>query len=635
MHIIHEIRERKLAKSIIIYLSGSWIAIEGTSFFVEKYNWSPKVFDTVIIVVIAGLFTLLIQAWFHGKNEARKVQVKELALYSVNALVVAWFLVTTWTSPADDTLYTNAVTNRDENSIAVLPFKSLSDEKENQYFADGTMDEILTHLSRISTLRVISRTSVERYRDSEKTVPQIAAELGVTYLLEGSAQKVGNQVKIIVQLINAREDKHLWSEYYTRNFKDIFDLQSELAMEIAEKLEANLSEKERKQIEKVPTKNLAAYEYYLQAKKNYHLFYDSENSTHYHQALTLYKLALDADPTFPGAYTGIARVVWRKNYFTDQLDHSWLDTVLFYCNQALTYDAEHGEAYRYRGMYHHLKGHNKQAIQDLHKALDIKPNNPEALWTLGEVYYYQKEFEKALLLFKKAEKLDHSSEAWQGYSKLGLFYLTLGDTTQAHAYLKQAYDRQPNYEAITNLWWLCLTSGNVPCAEKYAYEQLLNNPSNPRGQAYNALTLVFLKRYDKAKEQYQTYFKTLGDSVFDYSTAHYFALTLWHTGEQKKAREILTACIPYYLDNIQQANPFEIRYQISKYNLAGVYAFLHQKENAYRWLEELSFVVGQENLIQADPLFDNLKEDKKFRALIGTGIEKKELLHKQLMKLDM
>jgi len=159
-----------------------------------------------------------------------------------------------------------------EKSIAVLPFKSLSTDPEKQYLADGVMDAILLHLSKINDLRVISRTSVEQYRDTDKTINNICQELEVSYLLEGSFQKYGNEARLIAELIQPGKENHVWANDYDRNWKDIFKVQSEVAQTVAGELHAVITPEEKQRIEKIPTSDLSAYEAYLRGNQYYYDF---------------------------------------------------------------------------------------------------------------------------------------------------------------------------------------------------------------------------------------------------------------------------------------------------------------------------------------------------------------------------
>ncbi len=163
---------------------------------------------------------------------------------------------------------------RQERSIAVLPFKNLSSEDDSQYFTDGIMEDILNHLFRIGDLQVISRTTAERFRGSKLSTVEIAGSIGVNYILEGSVRKQGDQVRITVQLIDGKRDRHMWSENYDRKLTDIFYVQSEIASSIARELEAVITPMENTLIKKVPTDNMEAYNYYLIGNNYYWRSYD-------------------------------------------------------------------------------------------------------------------------------------------------------------------------------------------------------------------------------------------------------------------------------------------------------------------------------------------------------------------------
>ena len=192
---------------------------------------------------------------------------KKALKISLAAILVIMLFVSVWYFLINKNGSTVALKlSKNDKSIAVLPFKNLSNEKENQYFADGVMEDILNLLYRVGEFRVVSRTSVEQFRGSTQSSPEIAKKLGVNFILEGSVQRYGNKVRINVQLIDARHDRQILSEKYDREFADIFAIQSGIAKQVAGHLETVLSPNEQKQIEKVPTQNIEAYNLYLMGR---------------------------------------------------------------------------------------------------------------------------------------------------------------------------------------------------------------------------------------------------------------------------------------------------------------------------------------------------------------------------------
>ncbi len=198
-----------------------------------------------------------------------------------------------------------------EKSIAVLPFINDSNDSTNVHIINGLMESILNNLQKIEDLRVISRTSVEKYRNVPITIPEIARELNVNYFVEGSGQKIGDKILLNVQLIEAPSDKHLWSEQYNREAKDIFKLQMEVAKNIADKIQAIITPEEEERINKVPTENLVAYEYFLKGLD----FMYKGNQESLEEAITYFTKAIENDNEFARAYSGIAMAYYFLDIF--------------------------------------------------------------------------------------------------------------------------------------------------------------------------------------------------------------------------------------------------------------------------------------------------------------------------------
>jgi adenylate cyclase len=189
-----------------------------------------------------------------------------------------------------------------DKSIAVLPFDYLSEEKDKQYLADGVMDAITSNLAKISELRVIAKTSVERYREHSMDVRDIGKEMDVSYVVEGSFQLVGDKARLIIQLINTKDGSHLWSNEYDRDWSDIFKVQSEVSQTIAKEVAVNITPKVKERIESIPTENLEAYNLYLQGRH----FWIQGGKDDLDKSIEYYKRALEIDPNFALAYSGMA-----------------------------------------------------------------------------------------------------------------------------------------------------------------------------------------------------------------------------------------------------------------------------------------------------------------------------------------
>ena len=234
-----------------------------------------------------------------------------------------------------------------EKSIAVLPFANMSDEKDNAFFTDGIQEDILTNLALVHEIRVVSRTSVQRYRDTTKPISQIAQELGVAYILEGSVRRAGNKVRVTGQLIHAATDEHVWAKAYDRDMTDIFAIQSELAQAIASELKAALSPEEKAMLDRQPTQNTAAYDLYLKSRS-----LDSLADLHKQQQILEQAVALD--PSFARAWADLA-----DEYAEDAFDqHEGMATLM------------------------------EKAKAAIDKAVQLAPDDPEVISSLGTFYYY-------------------------------------------------------------------------------------------------------------------------------------------------------------------------------------------------------------------------------------------------------
>ena len=294
-------------------------------------------------------------------------------------------------------------------SVAVLPFEDLSDEKENAYFTDGVQDEILTDLSKVADLKVISRTSVMQYRSAPgRSVREIAKQLGVANIVEGTVQRSGNRVRVSAQLINARTDAHVWAEHYDRELADIFALESELAQQIVSKLKAKLSPKEKAAMEEPPTKDLAAYELYLRGKKLIDgIIYRPQQKQDLLEAVQLLESAVTHDSEFLRAYYYLARA-HDLLYFLG-LDHTAtrLEMAKKAAETALRLRPDSGEAHLalaqhlYSG-YRDYDGARKQIVL----AQNALPSEPLVFQLAGLIDRRQGRWDQAISDWKRAAELD-------------------------------------------------------------------------------------------------------------------------------------------------------------------------------------------------------------------------------------
>jgi TolB-like protein len=273
-----------------------------------------------------------------------------------------------------------------DKSIAVLPFKNDSPDKETS-FINGTMEEILNNLSKIEDLKVVSRNSVEKYRNSLMQTPDIAKELNVSYLLGGSGQREGDKIRLSVQLLDGRNDKQIWTGSYIREIEDIIVLQSEIAQKIAKEINVVITPIEKQLIEKISTSNIQALDYYRKGREEFLQYWiDNENREALSNAEVLYNLALESDSTFAQVYVGLAQVYSYKDYWATYWTEDFLDSAQTMADKALLFDSQLSDAYVIRGDYYREKNQPSNAIIEFDKAIKLNPNNWAAYAGKGRMH---------------------------------------------------------------------------------------------------------------------------------------------------------------------------------------------------------------------------------------------------------
>jgi len=333
-----------------------------------------------------------------------------------------------------------------EKSIAVLPFKNESSDSTNLYFVNGLMESTLGNLQKIEDLRVISRTSVEKYRDTEKGIPEIAKDLNVNYLVEGSGQRVGDEILLNIQLIEASSDRPIWVEQYSREVDDIFALQQEVAQKIAAAIEAVVTPAELEQIEKRPTENLQAYDYYLQALDPY----ISRTNEGLEQAIGLFEKAIEQDPEFALAHANIAISYYLLEI--SQSEKQYTEKINSYADKALLYDSKSAEGLIAKAFYYIQAKEYQLALPHLEKALEYNPNSSLAVQMLADFYFRLSPNSKKYLEYAlKGVQLNLASDSvTQSYIYLGVSnaFIENGFVDEAMLYINKSLNHNPeNYYA--------------------------------------------------------------------------------------------------------------------------------------------------------------------------------------------
>jgi TolB-like protein/AraC-like DNA-binding protein/Tfp pilus assembly protein PilF len=361
---------------------------------------------------------------------------KFILIGAVGLLIVAmgWFAYTYWPSQEEEVV---------EKSIAVLPFKNDSNDSTNVYLINGLMESTLNNLQKIKDLRVISRTSVEKYRNNDKTIPEMASELNVTYFVEGSGQKIGDRIVLTIQLIDGATDRHLWSRQYRRETKDIFALQQEISNDIAGEIKAIITPEEKNRIQRVPTQNLEAYDLFLKgvdlSKKG--------GEANLKQSLVLFDEAISKDNTFALAYACAGMACYYLDMF--QAEKIYVNKLGAYADKAVLHDPKLAESLMTKGMYYLIRKEYKEALPYLERALEYNPNSAEVLGLLTDFYYMYlpntgKYLEHALQGLKRNANSGDSVSISYFHLRLGNALIQTGFVDEALKHIDKSLEYYPD-----------------------------------------------------------------------------------------------------------------------------------------------------------------------------------------------
>jgi adenylate cyclase len=452
-------------------------------------------------------------------------------------------------------------------SIAVLPFGNLSRDPDNAYFVDGIQDEILTRLSKIADLKVISRTSTQKYKSAPDNLRDVARQLGVAHILEGSVQKSNDQVRVNVQLINAQTDAHLWAETFDRKLTDIFAVESEIAKSVAENLNARLNGRAEEELAARPTENPEAHELYLKGR----YLWNRRNTASLRKAGDYFQQAIDLDPNYALAYAGLADVHSLLPIYAGTEPKDDVSTALAAAHKAVELDGNLAEAHTSLGNALAMNVQLKLAERDFHRALELNPNYATAHQWLAECLFSQGRFPESLAENERAHELDPLSLIINASyaSSLGGVGRYDDAVKQAHKTIDLDPDLVPGHEILGQI-----------------YED--------RGKLDEAIA-----EYRKANE--------LESTPANFAMlAHAYA----KTGRVAEARKIL-----------DKLTDLSAQRYVGAYPLAIVHLALGEKEEALRLLErsfaERDFLLqGLFGSIKIDKRLDPLRNDPRFQKLV-------------------
>jgi TolB-like protein/Tfp pilus assembly protein PilF len=431
-----ELKRRNVYKVAVAYAIVGWLLVQVATQvfpFFEIPNWAVRL---IVLAIVIGFPIALVIAWAfeltpEGLKRTEDVDLTRSARQPAKrtwifvviiggALSLGLFFLGRYSTgnnaasrSASEELrrdkQSGAATGSSipQKSIAVLPFENLSDDKNAAYFADGIQDEILTKLASVADLKVISRTSTAKYKSKPEDLKTVSQQLGVATVLEGSVQKAADKVRVNVQLIDARADSHLWAKSYDRDMKDVFAVESEVAQEIADSLQAKLSPAEASTLATAPTKDAAAYDLFLKGEFEERLADSSLEAESFDRAAAWYRQAIARDPSFALAMARLVQNRIQRHWFIEQMSEAELAQLRSMAEQAVALAPNLAQVHVALGQfYYHGYRQYEHALAEFERALQLQPNSSTALEYSGYVHRRQGQWERCLDELKRALEQD-------------------------------------------------------------------------------------------------------------------------------------------------------------------------------------------------------------------------------------
>jgi TolB-like protein len=561
-----DLRKKRIIEILAGFIAGGWLAYEIVHWIlVVHYHLPEKLLDITLTTLLGALICTLLWRWFSGWEKPRKFKL-ELVLIPLVVLITLLLdinIILHLKGPEPEPM----PASKWKNSIAVLPFVDLSPQKDQEYFCDGMTEELINRLSNIRELKVPARTSAFYFKGKEQDIREIGRKLDVRTVLEGSVRRAGNELRITAQLINIADGYHLWSETYDRELRDIFVIQDEIALAVADKLKLTLVGEEKAKLVKRPTENLEAYNLYLLGHHHFYLGPEANIK----KAIKYYEEAVNTEPSFALAYSALADGYCTLGF------NGWLAPADGYpkakaaAMKALDLDDSLGEAHAsLANVMFNFDWNFAGAEEEFLRALKLNPRSADIHIFYSWCLEQSGRSDEAIAGFERAINLDPvSSFTNRG---LGWGYFFAGRYDESIVQLKATLELDPN-----NYWTL------VELAWPYAM----------KGMKREVALLV-----DKIKALYSLE----EDPALLSSAAWCYAVT----GEKEKARVLLERMLD-----------LSVRKYVDPYSVAGVYAGLGEKDRAFDWLTRgyKDRSIGMLSL-KVDPFLNPLRSDPRYMELL-------------------
>ena len=625
---IRELKRRKVTRVITVYAAAAFVILELMSIVVEPLRLPEWTLSLVIVLLVMGFVIAVILSWFYdvapdggwvktrkarpedehaGRAESRGWKIASV----ISFLIIAVLLVINVSGRQKRASLNTEL----EKSIAVLPFKNDSNDSTNIYLINGLMESLLDNLQAIEDLRVISRTSVEQYRHNPKSIPEIARELNANYLVEGSGQKIGDQILLSIQLIDATRDKHIWAERYKRETRDIFELQMEVATSVANAIEAIITPAEAEQIEKIPTENLEAYDYFL---KGLEPFY-RETRAGLLEAIPWFEKAVELDPAFARAHADLSIAYAFLDIY--QAEKLYLDKIEYHADKALLFDPKLPQSLIAKAMYHNLREEYHLALPYLEKALEYHPNSSQVINILADFYTRfvpdtEKYLEYALMGLELDMAAHDSVDISNTYLTLSNAFMQSGFVNEAEYYIDLSLQYYPenSYAKLLRPYIFLAAGGTLQQTRQMLLEELQKDTTRFDILKELGVLSYYMRDYASAYDYFSRMFEitqALGLDLY-LSEKGKLGVILDKLGRKEESRS-------YFREYLEVAENDQSIYK--NLSLAVYYSYMGDTTRA---LENMKLFAEQEKypywyilfLGMDDPLLEKVSKNPEFQQIM-------------------
>ena len=633
--LLAELKRRRVYRVAVVYVVVAWVLLQLGNIVVQPLRLPEWTMPLLIVFLLLGFPVAVILAWAFditpegvrrteplepaGESAAaggQREKVRNAALIGLGMLiaVLGIGLYAFFHDPAPPPVAADAP-GEDLRSVAVLPFVNASPDAENEFFADGVMEDILTHLALVPDFSVVSRTTAMRYKGSPLSVPEIAEELAVRYVLEGSVRRAGDRVRITTQLVDGFTDQPLWAEAYDRQLEDIFAVQTEIATSIAGALEAELSRGVASRIERRPTDDLEAYDLFLQGREDFYL-YTVEGTE---AAIRRFREALSRDPDFAlaRAWLGRAYAIYAFNHGAGA---AWADSALAESRRAALDQPDLAAAHTALGTALGASGRLAEAQGALERASELSPNDWAAIANLGLVYGQRSRQAEAIRLTRRSLERE-PARSHIAYANLASYYFQVGLIDEAAAQVERARtlapgDALPLYQLAT----LELVRGNVAASLATAERLAEQVETDPRSGLFAGELYAWARRPAEAAEVLSLVYRraptagntTLGGVIYGWA--------LGEEGRHDEAYRVLNETIDHARALIAAGSESPLLtmslfegYAVRGENDAAIEVLDGMIRNGWNFVFHLS----------RSPMLDGLRDDPRFLELMD-GAERNQ-----------